>query len=366
MALFDLPLDQLERYAPEVAEPADFDEFWRTTLADGGAPPHREAVGVEPILDLRPELTDLCLVDTWDVTFAGFGGTPIRAWYTRPAGVAADLPAVVEYVGYGRGRGLPHERLTWPAAGYAHLLMDARGQGGQYGNGGATPDPQAGAPGGQSPATQGILSPHDYYYRRLVADAVHAVRAARALPGVDPTRVVAAGNSQGGGLALAVAGLVPDLAALITTAPFLCNFQRALDITDAAPYGEIVTYLSVNRDAEEAVRRTLSYVDGVNFARRALAPAHFGVGLRDTVCPPSTVFAAYNQYGRACATPPERAIHVYRFNHHEGGDALQVRRQLRWLAERLPATAAARPGNPAGTGQPATTGQPVTTGRPGR
>ena len=330
MALFDLPLDQLEHYLPAVPEPAGLDAFWRAALAtaDGSA------------LILSAERfgpTGLELVDTWDVAFSGFGGDPVRAWYTRPAGIDEALPAVVEFVGYGRGRGLPHERLAWPAAGYAHLLMDSRGQGDQYGTGGDTPDPRGVAPGGPGPVTRGILDPEQYYYRRLITDAVRAVEAVRALPGVDRERVAAVGNSQGGGLALAVAGLVPDLAAVLTSAPFLCHIQRAIEITDAAPYGEIVAYLSVHRDAEEAVRRTLSYVDAVNFARRATAPAHFGTGLRDTVCPPSTVFAAYNHYGTSNGRPerPERSIQVYPFNHHEGGDAVHTRRQLLWLRERL-------------------------------
>ncbi|XTZ15670.1 acetylxylan esterase [Micromonospora echinospora] len=330
MPLFDLPLDELRRYAPVVAEPDDFDAFWRTTL--------REATAVPVLVDVRAEPTDLRLVDTWDVTFAGFGGDPVRAWYTRPAGVDRPLPAVVEYLGYGRGRGLPHERLTWPVAGYAHLLMDSRGQAGRYGAG-DTPDPRAGAPGGPWPVTWGILTPGDYYYRRLITDAVRAVQAVRALPGADPDRVVVAGNSQGGGLALAVAGLVDDLAAVLTTAPFLCHVQRAIELTDASPYGEIVGYLAANRGAEEAVRRTLSYVDGVAFARRAVAPAQFGIGLRDTVCPPSTGFAAYNQYGagNGRSTPPAREIHVYPFNQHEGGEAVQQRHQLRWLAAQVDA-----------------------------
>jgi cephalosporin-C deacetylase len=319
MALFDLPLDQLERYRPAVPEPPDFDAFWRTSLA-----------GEAALVDIRPVRTDLRLVETFDVAFAGFGGAPVRAWYTRPAGVTADLPAVVEYLGYGRGRGLPHERLTFAVAGYAHLLMDSRGQGDLYGSGGDTPDPHADGSGGPGAVTRGIRSPHDYYYRRLIVDAVRAVAAARALPGVAADRVVAAGNSQGGGLALAVAGLVPDLAAVLVTAPFLCHIQRAIEITDAAPYSEIVTYLAVHREADAAVRHTLSYVDGVAFARRADAPAHFGTGLRDTVCPPSTVFAAYNQYGGAT-----RTMHVYPFNGHESGEALHVRRQLAWLAERM-------------------------------
>ncbi|MCW6005946.1 acetylxylan esterase [Micromonospora sp. CPCC 205371] len=322
MALFDLPLAQLEQYAPTIAEPDDFDQFWRSTLD--------EARASKVLIDVQPEPTDLRLVESFDVTFAGFGGDPVRAWYTRPAGVDEPLPAVVEYLGYGRGRGLPHERLTFAAAGYAHLLMDSRGQGGQYGTGGDTPDPHGNALGGPGPMTRGILSPPDYYYRRLITDAVRAVEAVRELPGVDPARVVAAGNSQGGGLALAAAGLVPDLAAVLTTVPFLCHIQRAIEITDSAPYSEIVTFLAIHREAEAAARNTLSYIDGANFARRATAPAHFAVGLRDTVCPPSTVYAAYNRYAGT-----DRTIHVYPFNHHEGGEAVHVRRQLRWLRERL-------------------------------
>jgi cephalosporin-C deacetylase len=328
VTLFDLPIGELERYTPAVREPDDFDVFWRSTLEQADATP--------VIIDVQPVDTGLSLVDTWDVTFAGFGGDPVRGWFTRPRGTDTPLPAVVEYLGYGRGRGLPHERLTWAAAGYAHLLMDSRGQGDQYGNGGDTPDHRSGALGGPGAVTRGILSAQDYYYRRLITDAVRAVCAVRALPGVDPAQVTALGNSQGGGLALAVAGLVPGLAALMISAPFLCHVQRAIEITDAAPYGEIVSFLAVHREAEERVRTTLSYVDGVTFARRATAPVHVGVGLRDTVCPPSTVFAAYNQYGAATASIPEdRAIQVYPFNRHEGGEAVHTSRQLRWLKDVL-------------------------------
>ena len=335
VALFDLPLDQLERYAPDVAEPADFDAFWRLTLDQAAERP--------VLVEVRPADSGLRLVDCWDVTFSGFGGDPVRAWYTRPAGTDAPLPAVVEYLGYGRGRGLPHERLTWAAAGYAHLLMDSRGQGDQYGNGGDTPDPGSVTLGGPGPMTRGIRAPQDYYYRRLITDAVRGVDAVRALPGTDADRVVALGNSQGGGLALAVAGLVPDLAAVMASAPFLCHIQRAIEITDAAPYGEVVSYLAVHRGAEQEVRRTLSYVDGVTFARRATAPLHLGVGLRDTVCPPSTVFAAYNQYGAAAgpSEPVDRTVKVYPFNHHEGGEAVHTHSQLRWLDARVPADRAA-------------------------
>ena len=57
--------------------------------------------------------------------------------------------------------------------------------------------------------TQGILDPATYYYRRVFTDAVRAVEAARTLDAVDAARVGVAGGSQGGGISLAVAGLVP-------------------------------------------------------------------------------------------------------------------------------------------------------------
>jgi cephalosporin-C deacetylase len=323
MPLFDLPLDRLRTYRPDVREPADLDASWAATLA--------QARDEAAVVDCRPVGTGLVLVDTWDVTFRGYGGHPVRAWYSRPAAAGgAPLPAVVEYLGYGRGRALPHERLTWAAAGYAHLLMDTRGQGGQYGAGGDTPDPVGSGPAAPGFLTRGIDDPGQHYYRRLGTDAVRAVDAVRELPGVDPQRVAVAGNSQGGGLALLAAGLVPDLAAVLPSVPFLCHPERAIEITDAHPWREVVQYLSVHRGAVDAVLRTLSYVDGVAFARRAGAPALFSVGLRDTVCPPSTVFAAYNHY----AGPKE--IAVYPFNGHEGGDAVHVRRQLDWLAAAMP------------------------------
>ena len=81
--------------------------------------------------------------------------------------------------------------------------------------------------------------------------------------------------------------------------------------------------------------RTLAYHDGVSFVRRATAPALFSVGLRDTTCPPSTVFAAYNHYAALADERPSTEIAVYPFNLHEGGQAFQVQRQLAWLGALL-------------------------------
>lgn len=304
MAQIDLPLDQLREYRPPRDEPADFDAFWSATLAASRA---KRAAPVLAEVD-----TGLETIAAADVTFSGFDGQPIKGWLLWPAGRTGPLPTMVEYIGYGGGRGEPYEWLLWASAGYAHLVMDTRGQGGTW-QGGDTSDFDESGTGSQAPGvmSRGILDPATYYYRRLMTDAVLAIDAARDMPMVDGSRIAVIGGSQGGGLALAVAGLTDGLAGAIVDVPFLTHFRRALEVTDEGPYGELRLYLRTHRREEQRVFRTLSYFDGRNFAARATVPAMFSVGLEDDITPPSTVFAAYNEY----AGPKE--IRVWPFNGHE-------------------------------------------------
>ncbi|MEO7121759.1 MAG: acetylxylan esterase [Lacisediminihabitans sp.] len=323
MAFFDLPLEQLRDHLSQVRRPDDLEAFWATTLAEADAHP----------LDVRltPVDTGFVLVDTFDVEFSGFGGDRIRSWLKLPHGArAGELPAVVEYVGYNGGRGLASEPSAWAQAGFAHLIMDNRGQGSGWSIG-HTPDVLHGVadPAHAGFMTRGIRDRDTYFYRRIYTDAVRAIAAARSLEQVDPSKVFAMGNSQGGGICLAVAALVDDLVGVMANVPFLCHFERAVTITDSDPFAEIARYLAVHRDAVDIVFETLSNFDGVNLVPRATAPALFSVALMDPIVPPSTVFAAYNAYAG------EKEITVYPFNGHEGGASLQEERKLRWALERL-------------------------------
>jgi cephalosporin-C deacetylase len=177
--------------------------------------------------------------------------------------------------------------------------------------------------------SRGIRDPSDYYYRRLFTDAVRAVEVARELRSVDPGRVWVAGESQGGGVALAAAALGPRVAGALVDVPFLCHFPRAVTLASQGPYLEIVSYLATHQDAEATVFRTLSYFDGVNMARRVTAPVMFSVALMDPVCPPSTVYAAANW----CAASDSEVV-AYPFNGHEGGRPHQWDRQASFVRQR--------------------------------
>ncbi len=134
------------------------------------------------------------------------------------------------------------------------------------------------------------------------------------------------GSSQGGGIAIAVAALVPEVRVLMADVPFLCHIDRAVTLVDTDPYAEIATFCRQHRDQVNKVFETLSYFDGVHFAPKITAPALFSTGLMDMVCPPSTVFAAYN-----ALSSEAKEIQVWQFNEHEGGGTHQTLRKIEYL-----------------------------------
>jgi cephalosporin-C deacetylase len=319
--LYDLSLAELRNYRSAATRPADFDAFWTQTLTEARALPLSA--------QFVPFDAGLKLVEVFDVTFAGFGGHPIKGWFILPRARSAALPCVVKYIGYGGGRGFPHEHLLWPNAGYAVFVMDTRGQGSAWSKG-DTPDPVGSDPAHPGYMTRGILNRDSYYYRRVFTDAVRAIETARSNAAIDPARIAVTGGSQGGGIALAAAGLDRTVSAVMPDVPFLCDFPRAVTITPRDPFPEISRFLAVHRDKVGQVLETLRYFDGVAFAERSPAKALFSVGLMDTICPPSTVFAAFNGFAGS-----DKQIREYAYNDHEGGAAFQERAQLDWLAERL-------------------------------
>lgn len=322
----DLPLDELRNFRPTVAEPADFDAFWSAQLATAR----------EHDLDatFEPHDAGLATVEVFDVTFTGHGGARIRAWLVLPRHLERPLPTVVQYLGYGGGRGYAHQWLTFASAGFAHLVMDTRGQGSAWARG-DTPDPgDPGTPSIPGFFTRGVADRDGYYYVRLYVDAVRAVDAAAAHPAVDAGRIAVAGGSQGGALALAAANLSDLPIAVMADVPFLSNIERAVTLTDADPYHELTRWCRIHHDQVEQAFTTLSYVDVVNHGKRTELPALFAVALADDICPPSTVFSAVNTYAG------DSEVRIYPFDTHDGGGAHQVGQQLAFARRHLGASPA--------------------------
>ena len=136
------------------------------------------------------------------------------------------------------------------------------------------------------------------------------------MPEVDADRVGATGGSQGGALTLACAALEPRIKRAAPVYPFLCDYQRVWEMDLAVgAYEELRTYLRQfdplhEREAEIFTR--LGYIDNQHLAHRIRARVLMAVGLMDTICPPSTQFAAYNKI-----TAPKDLL-IYPDYGHEG------------------------------------------------
>lgn len=317
MPFFDFDAAALPTYRSSTTPPVDLDAFWAETLATSRQHP----------LDatFTPFDAGLALVDVFDVSYAGYGGHKIRAWYIQPKGYRGGTGGLVKYIGYNGGRAFPHEHLLWPASGRPVLVMDTRGQGSGWSRG-ETPDPEGSDPAHAGYMTKGIANPATYFYRRVFTDAVRAIEALRSRPEIDARRIATVGGSQGGALALIAASLDPTIKAVAADVPFLSDFPRAIGLAPRDPYGEVSRYLAVHRDMVERAFETLRYFDTVNLVPKARAQALYSVALMDTICPPSTVYASFNAYGGA-----GKKIVSYSFNDHEGGGAFQEREQLKWM-----------------------------------
>ena len=239
MPFTDMPLAQLRAFNPIVREPADFDAFWNETLAEA-----RTAADLQGRTATRtPADTPITELIIEDLTFPGFNAEPVKAWVLRPRGRAGEkLPVVVEFNGYNGGRGMAGERVLWALSGYVHVFMDTRGQGSGWGTGGETPDPHGANAAVSGWMTRGILDPREHFYRRVFTDAVRLIDEVRSWDFVDASRIAVTGGSQGGGIAIAAAGLAPDVWALTPDVAFLCAWEHGASVALSDPYQELAHY----------------------------------------------------------------------------------------------------------------------------
>ena len=316
--LFDMPYEDLLTYEGTNPKPADFDSYWDTALAEMHA--------LDPQVELIPAEFQAPFADCYHLYFTGIGGARVYAKFLQPKNIrlsalreqsdaqsdAQPGPAVLMFHGYSGSSGDWADKLAYVAAGFTVAALDCRGQGGKS-------EDVGGVKGWtlNGHFVRGLEDdPAKLLYRSIFLDTAQLAKIVMELPTVDETRVGATGGSQGGGLTLACASLEPRIKRSAPVYPFLSDYQRVWDIDqDVAAYDELRAWFRRfdprhERDAEIFTR--LGYIDIQHLTSRIRGEVLMATGLMDTICPPSTQFAAYNKISAP------KSLAIYPDFGHEG------------------------------------------------
>jgi cephalosporin-C deacetylase len=303
MPVFEMSMVELQEYQGTNPRPDDFAAYWDKALSELG--------GVDAQVSLTDRSTPATFAELFDLTFTGVRGARIHAQYLRPARTSTPHPAVLMFHGYSGDSGDWTDKLGLVAQGYSVAALDCRGQGGSSEDVGGVKGYTF-----QGHIVRGLDGdPEDLLFRQIYLDCVQLAQIVMAFSEVDPDRVGVLGVSQGGGLALACASLEPRIRRVASVFPFLCDFQRVweMDLAEKA-YEELRGYFrrfDPMHQREEAIFTRLGYIDVKNLTDRISGDVLMTTGLMDTVCPPSTQFAAYNRI-----TAPKR-MRIYPDYEHE-------------------------------------------------
>ena len=301
--LVDMPLEELHTYTGRNPRPSDLEAYWSRALDELDATP--ADIEIVPASFSVPHATCSHLY------FTGVGGARVHAKLIVPKQAKA-APAVVHFHGYTGSSGDWSNYLGYAGAGFVSAALDCRGQGGM--------SEDSGAVRGNTHRGHIIRGLDDHedklLFRQIFLDTVRLARIVMDLDEVDAGRVGAAGGSQGGGLTLACASLEPRIARAVSVFPFLSDYQRVweMDLAKGA-YQELQEYFrkfDPRHEREDAVFERLGYVDVHNLTDRIRANTLMLTGLMDTICPPSTQFAAYN------AITSAKDVIIYPDFGHEG------------------------------------------------
>ena len=234
----------------------------------------------------------------------------MHAKYLRPK-TPGRHPAVLQFHGYSGNSGDWLDKLAFVAEGFCVAALDCRGQGGSSEDVGGV---KGNTLNGQIIRGLDDPDPRKLLFRQIFLDTAQLARLVMNLPEVDPGRVGAMGASQGGGLTLACAALEPRIRLAAPVYPFLCEYQRVWEMDQAKDaYDELRRYFrnfDPRHEREHEVFIKLGYIDIQHLAPRIRANTLFFTGLMDTICPPSTQFAAYNKI-----TAPKRMVLYPDFGH---------------------------------------------------
>jgi cephalosporin-C deacetylase len=276
-------IDPLE-IKPSLPVPDDFDEFWdeqKQKLA---------AVPLNPRLTSVPSPNKDASIECFDVQVECLGDMPVSGYFARPTKAAPkSLPAILSV----HGAGVRGSSLGSAVAGakLPALSLDINAHG----------IPNGMSEDYYSELAAGKLKDYRYagrasrdtcYFLGMYLRLIRAMDFLCSQPEWDGKVLIVRGSSQGGGQSIVAAGLDSRVTAFAAGVPAMCDHSgRVVDRINGWP-----KLVATGPDGKPDVKILASarYFDAMNFATRTKAQAIVSVGFIDSVCPPTSIYAMYN------------------------------------------------------------------------
>lgn len=267
---------------PSLSVPADFDAFW------AGQKQQLAAIPANPRLTVvKSPLSGVLAFDLQ----ADSVGAPVSGYFAKPeAAKLKSLPIILLVHGAGVRSASLGGAVGWAKQNFLALDINAHG-----------------LPNGQPDNFYTDLSKGDLkdyrtlgrdsratvYFRGMFLRLVRALDCLTAQPEWDGKTVVVYGSSQGGYQAIVAAGLDARVTFFAAGVPAGCDHTGfKLGRINGWP-----KFIATGEQPPSNVVDAVRYYDAMNFATRTKAGAVFSVGFIDTTCPPTSVYAAFNNVG---------------------------------------------------------------------
>ncbi|MDD4033285.1 MAG: acetylxylan esterase [Bacteroidales bacterium] len=278
-----------EKFRPGFERPKDLDQYWadqKSQLAAVPINPKTKALEVP-----EADAGYVC----FDVELDCLGPKPARGYFAKPAKAAEKSLPIIILV---RAAGVSG---NWCQCNVNEVVANAK-----LGNGALSFDLNAhGMLNGQpieyyrdlergelkNYSNIGIQNREEFYFRGMYLRLLRTIEYLTQQPEWDGKRILVIGESQGGGQAAAAAGLDPRVSAVVLHVPAMLDWGGAL----IGRRGGWPQPVENNATATEAIENVLPYFDGALLLKNSKATIFAEIGLIDTTCPSTGVYAAINQ-----------------------------------------------------------------------
>lgn len=263
--------------------PEDFDKFWQGRKDELAKVPMNPKLVPAPVSESMKGK-----VECFDLKVDCAGGMPMSGYFARPVNAAkGSLPIIISY--HGAGVRSAHMPVGHAAKGMLALDINAHGI-------------ENGQPKSfYDELTGGKLKGYPYfdandkdkiYFNGMFLRVLRSLEFMKSQPEWDGRTLIVTGGSQGGAQSLVAAGLEPKATMCVAYVPAMCDHTGIL-AGQTSGWPRFIK-LKDGKPENEDIVRTVPYFDAANFATRIKAETFIAVGFIDVACPPTSVYAAYN------------------------------------------------------------------------